>query len=501
MKKSPKKSLLFVGIGIIALSLVYFATRIFNLTIIPIFTDEAIYLRWAQIALGDPRWRFISLLDGKQPLFIWLMLPVLKLVADPLVAGRLLSVAMGYVAMIGFMAFSWYLTRKLLVSLVAGLVYICFPFFLVYDRLAIYEALFLAIAVWTIFLMYIYGTKQRLDVALILGTVIGVGLLTKSYANYYLILLPITLLLITWKKSEWKSQFMRWLGLSFVVLIQSQIYSNILRLSEFRHVVDQKNLSFIYSFGEILQDPFKSVVGNSIGLANWLIGYLSLPLFITIIFAFFWYIRKSWKTGLFFLSFFIVPFVSLAFFGRVIYPRFLLFMIPPLLIPTFLFFSYLYQKYSIKILFGGFFLLALPLFFSFKLLTDPIHAPLPQADRQQFINDWPSGYGIPEVVDYLDQEAKNGPIIVGTEGTFGLFPMALEVFLGKNNNITFKAYWPLNEFPTELEILAQKQPVFLIFKERQVFPEGQYWPIELIKQYQRGDGPTYLKFYRVLPKS
>ena len=64
-------------------------TRLTKLTLIPIFTDEAIYLRWAQIALGDPRWRFISLIDGKQPLLIWLFLPFVKYISDPLVAGRI----------------------------------------------------------------------------------------------------------------------------------------------------------------------------------------------------------------------------------------------------------------------------------------------------------------------------------------------------------------------------------------------------------------------------
>ena len=48
----------------------YFATRIPHLATLPIFTDEAIYIRWGQIAKNDAAWRFISLTDGKQPLFI-----------------------------------------------------------------------------------------------------------------------------------------------------------------------------------------------------------------------------------------------------------------------------------------------------------------------------------------------------------------------------------------------------------------------------------------------
>ena len=52
--------------------LLYLFTRIYNILAIPIFTDEAIYVRWAQIAGTDPKERFISLTDAKQPTFVWL---------------------------------------------------------------------------------------------------------------------------------------------------------------------------------------------------------------------------------------------------------------------------------------------------------------------------------------------------------------------------------------------------------------------------------------------
>src|SRR3989339_455654 len=75
------------------------ATR--NLTRLPIFVDEAIYLRWAQIAWHDPSWRFISLTDGKQPFYIWLVIPFMKMIADPLAAGRAASVFSGLLTVVG----------------------------------------------------------------------------------------------------------------------------------------------------------------------------------------------------------------------------------------------------------------------------------------------------------------------------------------------------------------------------------------------------------------
>ena len=78
------------------LALLTFISRIFNLLKVPIFTDEAIYIRWAQIGLADPAHRYISLTDGKQPLFTWLMYPFLMIFNDPLYAGRFVSVASAF---------------------------------------------------------------------------------------------------------------------------------------------------------------------------------------------------------------------------------------------------------------------------------------------------------------------------------------------------------------------------------------------------------------------
>lgn len=474
----------------------YFVTRLINLTIIPIFTDEAIYLRWAQLALGDPRWRFISLIDGKQPLFIWLLLPALKFISDPLVAGRLVSVGAGFAALVGMVTFGWYL-KSFKGAVVAAVLYLVGPFFLVYDRLAIYEALVSALAIWTLFLSYLFSKKQRLDLALLLGTVIGAGLLTKSSALYYLLLLPATLLLLPWKKGEKRKQFFKWIGLSLVVIIQAQIYENILRLSEFRHYVGQKNLQFLFSTSELLADPFIKLAGNVEGLTTWLVGYLTIPFVVIVLVSVIWNFRRDKRETLFFLSYFAVPFFSLALFGKVIYPRFLLFMIFPLLILVVYFSVFIFTKTKNNFLLLGATLLLLwpQLYFDYKLLTDPVHAPLPTADRQQFINDWPAGYGIKEVVDFLRVESSKGKIVVGTEGTFGLFPMALELYHKDNTNITFKPQWPLNEFPDELSQDALSYPTYLVFKERNEIPKE--WPLTLVAEYQRGDGPTYLRLFRV----
>src|ERR1700759_2787635 len=94
-----KKYYLFFSLaGIIIL---YFFTRLFHILTLPIFTDEAIYVHWSQVAQHDASWRFISLTDGKQPMYVWIAMLFLKVISDPLLAGRLVSVLAGYLSLIG----------------------------------------------------------------------------------------------------------------------------------------------------------------------------------------------------------------------------------------------------------------------------------------------------------------------------------------------------------------------------------------------------------------
>ncbi|MBN1169248.1 hypothetical protein JXA63_05150, partial [Candidatus Woesebacteria bacterium] len=67
MGKLLKKRGVFMISGIFILLLAIFL-RIYNLNELPIFGDEAIYIRWAQIMRNEPTLRFIPLSDGKQPL-------------------------------------------------------------------------------------------------------------------------------------------------------------------------------------------------------------------------------------------------------------------------------------------------------------------------------------------------------------------------------------------------------------------------------------------------
>lgn len=499
---------------IISLTVLFFSSRLINLTLIPIFTDEAIYIRWGQIALQDPVHRFISLEDGKQPMFVWLMLPVLKLISDPLLAGRLVSVASGALALAGLIALSWKLFGEK-IGWLSGFIYIISPFFLLYDRLALYDSLTTALMVWALFLTILMADLLRLDIALLLGMTIGAGFLTKSSAQFALILLPTTLLLFDWKVRERGKRLIKLLGLGIVATLLSKGIELILRLAPLSHMIGLKDHTFIVTNQEFIAHPFERFFGNLGGLWSWIQSYATYPLMGLFIIGLIYGLKKYRAKTLFLSLWFSVPFFALASFGKVLYPRYLLFMLASLLPVTAIgiglvlnildkFFAQLTVKtwlnkwtkgeregsYMFLKMVALTYLLIMPLYFSYKIIYDPISAPLPAVDRFQLLDDWPSGYGINEVVDFINQRSKTEKIFVGTEGTFGLTPAALNIYLKDNKNVEVKGYWPVDTSIQELaEIALTGKPTFLLLKDTQS-PKPE-WPVDVVGKWRKGKGEVY----------
>lgn len=480
---------------------VYVVTRIYNLTALPIFTDEAIYIRWSQIGSRDASWRFISLTDGKQPLFTWIMMVFLRFTPDPLAAGRLVSVFAGTGTLVGIMLLSYELFRRKGLSLVSGFLYVFSPFALVYDRMALYDSLTAALYVWSLYLAVRLIRSLRLDVALLLGMTIGVGMLNKTIGFLSLYLMPTSFFLFDFRIRNRFQRFSLWVLYFGVVAILSLAMYSILRLSPLFHMISLKDNVFVYTIREWLSHPFLVLLGNLNGLFDWLRGYLTVPLF----FAAFVPLIRFWhapREKVLLYAWWLLPFLALALFGKVLYPRFILFMAMPLLILSGYSIFWLYTRYG-KSLFtlGCLVVITFPsLYADYFIVTNPLYAPIPQSDRGQFIDDWPSGWGVKEVNSYLLAESQKGKVSVYTEGTFGLLPYAVEIYLVDKENIKIRGLWPLGtDMPETMKADAHDHSTYLVLNLTQTPP--QRWGLSLISEYQKGRNTgNKLRLYQVLPE-
>lgn len=491
----------------VAILLIFFVIRLYNLLSLSIFTDEAIYIRWAQIAKNDANWRFISLTDGKQPMFVWLSMIFMRFIRDPLLAGRIVSVFSGLASLTGLFFLGRELFKNRWVGIFSSLLYVIYPFALVYDKMALYDSLVGTFMIWGFYFETLLVRRNRLDIAFISSLVIGGGMLTKTNAFSNLYLLPLTVILFNFKSKERVLNFIKWIGLCILIVVLSNIYYSVLRLSPFFHFITEKNALFVYPFKEWLQHPFTFFLGNLlVGQRDWLIRYMTVPVLALIAIAFF-IDKKFFKEKLILFLWFLIPFLYLALFGKTIYPRFIFYMtlfLLPLAAFTFIkLFSFINNKFAYLL----FCLLALFLMLrsDYFILFDFIHAPIPISDLNQYSNDWPSGKGVNEAVGFFKKVSKNKKIFVATQGTFGLLPAAFEMYFLDNKNIELKGYWPIEEsIPSEVLKKSKQMPTYFVFHEPcTLCPEKGLaplsWGLKPVLRINKQVEYSYFTVYEVLP--
>lgn len=482
-------------------------SRIILLGNFPIFTDEALYVRWAQIASQDANWRFISLTDGKQPMLIWFGMIFTRVIEDPLTAVRLVSVLSGLFSLTGLWLLSFELFKSKKIAFLTSILYVVYPFSVVYDRLALYDSMVGALSIFGIYFSILLVRKLRLDIALILGMVLGAGMLTKTSANFSIILLPLSLIILNFKQKNYFKKIIRWGIFALIAVVIAEVLYNSLRLSPFFHIIKEKNTIFVYyPFSIPIADNINLFLGNLRGLSGWLFTYLTpFYLFLIIISLF---TKKFIKEKLLLIGYFILPFIALALFGRVIFPRFIFFMslyLLPLagyglsqviyLVNKFLIERKLNAYYTISSLVIILFILY-PIKVSFDFIFNPSKSAIADADHKQYISEWPAGGGVKESIEFFKDKSKNEKIFIGTEGTFGLLPYALEIYLADNPNIMIKSYWPVEGLPQDALEASKKMPAYFIFYQPCMecsFPGDapDNWPLKKISEFKKSDGVYY----------
>ena len=448
-KKNNLLTKIFLSIFLVAF---YFFSRVQNLTSIPVFCDEAIYIRWAQIIQSEETLRFVPQSDGKQPLFMWINAVTLKIFSDPLVSGRLISVFSGFgIALIIsfitiilvnyqdkqqniFLFLKNSLNKNYPLFLFVFFIYCLTPFAFFFDRLALADNLLSFFGSLSLFLSILLSKYPRFDLSILLGLSLGLAWLTKSPAIYFVVLSILTFIFLNYKKIKiWFYPFIS----SFIGFL---IY-NILRLGPQFHQIALRNKDYVWTISEILKhplDPLKPHLANAFDLY---VRYISWPVLILFVIGLFLLLKNNWKLEiknyLIIFAWWLLPLIANSALAKVFTARYILFTLPPLII----LFSLSIWIFLDKIKNNLLKLIVLLLIFSlninfiYKISTNPFDQVLASSETG-YLEGWTSGWGIKEASDYLKQQALHSNVIVGTEGSFGTLPEGFQIYVNKVKQLT-----------------------------------------------------------------
>jgi 4-amino-4-deoxy-L-arabinose transferase-like glycosyltransferase len=433
-----KKSWPFILGGLVVVGLFLFL-RLYALTNLPVFVDEAIYVRWAQVMRAESTLRFLPLSDGKQPLYMWVLMGFLKFISDPLVAGRVVSVLSGLGTLVGIGVVSWYLFKSKKVVLATTLLWALSPYSVFFDKMALVDSLLGFFGIWTFFFALLTVKTMRFDFAMITGFLLGGAFLTKSPALFMAVLLPSVFLLAKWPDA-FKAKIGKLLRL-LVVFIPTLVIGyglyNILRLGPNFHMIGIRNYDYVFPLSHLWlnpKDPFIFLVPKFL---DWIWKMGPFPILLLGLLGLLVNLKKHLGKIIVITLWFIFPILVQTMFAKVFTARYIYFCLPYLFLlagSTLLVKNKVINFLSALLIVLG---IGVSLWFNYWLLTDITKANLPRSERSGYLEEWSAGQGIKEVADYIENLYLKDPkkIVVGTEGYFGTLPDGLQIYLNKYSEI------------------------------------------------------------------
>lgn len=482
---------------IIFLLIIYFFLRLINLTAIPIFNDEAIYLDWGRREIAWHWNLYYSLFDGKQPFLMWIFGLSQFIFQDPLFAGRIISVISGFFTLTGiYMVAKIIYNRK--IAFLSSLLYIIIPIFSFFDRQALMESAMSAIGVWLFYFYLNFIKNYKAKYAFFLGMLLGVGFFTKSNLLIFLISL-ILLNLIYFPKIKNKKEFAKNILIIIVVsqAILIPLYNQKLFWSTLK--MNQRYSLTINEITKLPLDHWANMLINSLELMFW---YLTPVIFLFGFMGIFKMIRSNGKAKKL-VFWFILNILLLVLVARNISPRYIASFLPVFTIFTAYFMVYLFEfkkRFLLNIIFLS---LLVPLFLTLIQIasyTDyfyTLNRLTKFSQKEEYVSGWTSGYGILDARDLVKKMANGKFSIVGVRSDSGNPENAVFTYFYNEKNIR-TIYLYSKMFPPrakEYNCIKSNVPIYFISRSNQLAGLDKFL-LEIRKIY-KPEGKEYIGVYKL----
>lgn len=241
--------------------------RLINLLGLPLYLDEGIYIFWAKLFSTDQSFAYLSLSDGKAPLFMWLTASLHPIFHDFLLSGRFISVIAGGITLLSWMIILHSEINKK-TAFLYWLLFLLVPYSFLIERMAFVDSLLTAfISLATMFLILSFkntGFLQKWWLIILGGLFAGVSLglayLTKTSAWAFLIVLLIISLVWAIRSSirkKYLQVFSILLSVGVMYLAYHELVSDFrIGAQRFWGMIDIKEAELTYTLPQIFNTFF-----------------------------------------------------------------------------------------------------------------------------------------------------------------------------------------------------------------------------------------------------
>ena len=399
--------------AIIVIAVATLAMRLFHLRGRPLFNDEAIFTRWAQLIRATPSRLFeITLQDPKPPLHPALLALFVRLGSDPVLAGRAISAVIGALTAIAFAAVAYELSRGSDFAITAAALAGTSPFLAFHQRLATADALFVLESLFAVWL-------TLRGASLLAGTALGAALETRSVFS-----LALVVVVFVKRRKGFALAAAVAVCLWLPFLLASRGWYGPSAGAELRRRV-------------LYQSQFHAAV-PSFEVFRWLWTYLTPPVAIAAFIGLAALLHlRDWFLGVWTAAM-LLPVI----FGSVTYSRYALNAAVPLLLAA----AWLITKARWPLVACAL-AVAVPLFLTIRGAADWRQEHLLARDRYQYDSGWPAGFATEQASAWLARRSDEQPIAIVTSDEWGVPADGIWVWFDRNPRVRMS-------FASRSELLA-----------------------------------------------
>lgn len=473
----------------------YLVSHLLNLTLLPIFNDESIYLDWGWVQTHTPGQLYASVYDAKQPLMIWLFGIFANFFEDPLFAGRFVSVLFGLGTTIGI----YILTQKLFskpTALLAALIYSFTPIFVFYDRQALLESGVMCIGIWSCIGLLQMIRENTTKNSVFLGILLGVGYFIKSSMLLFAVaaIAVIVYEVFMHKRQDLvKSTLIAasgFVGVTILLLINPVFWQTL-----------ATNSRYSFTLAELFGFPITTWTVSIKGFFEISFFFMTPLLFILGLIGVWHISRKNQKEQQIFIFFFVGALVLQIFLVKMQSQRYIVSVLPFLVICAAYMLAILWNGNAVKRSIVVISLL-IPLCVTVLQIHDPVRyikqfSQYSKYSETAYIHGQTSGFSVKEMLAYLNAQTNpSQPTMIFFGFNVGNPESAVSAYTQKTKNliglhIDAKLFENLNQ----IDCFTSDYPAFLVTRDTQMMGMEKYFVLD--KAFVHPDGNYAVGVYKL----